>query len=452
MRKLVFPLTLGLATLLAGCGVVYHSPSMNTLAPSSNKVRVEQITPETVLVANRSPYEPRRLPEIFSQTAQGRGLMGSGADLPDQVFDRNDRERLALRVPPQVEPGPYRIGVGDVVLLATPQAGTTVEQLSGLLAAQNSRQGYTVQDDGAIAIPNIGRVIISGMTVEEAEAELFQRLVESQIDPTFSLEIAEFNSKKVSIGGAVGNPSVVPIMLTPLYLDEALTRAGGITVADQDYASVRIYRDGTLYQIPLTQLYSQEALQSIRLIDGDSVFVDTAYDLDLAQAYFNEQIQRANFRQSARSAALSQLQTEMALQRSRLSEARSNYLTRLQQDAVDRDYVYLAGEVGSQGRFTLPFDKTASLADAIFSNNGLPTARANARQIYVLRSGQDPRDYASVTAWNLNISNVANLPLATRFELRPNDVIFVAEQPVTRWNRVLNQLTPTITRVTALSE
>ena len=39
--------------------------------------------------------------------------------------------------------------------------------------------------------------------------------------------------------------------------------------------------------------------------------------------------------------------------------------------------------------------------------------------------------------------------MATRFELRPNDVIFVAEQPVTRWNRVIQQITPSIISITA---
>ena len=80
-------------------------------------------------------------------------------------------------VPPAANPGPYRIGVGDVLLLGNEIGGNTVEELSGLLAAQNSRQGYTVQDDGAIAIPDVGRVRLDGLTLEEAEAQLFQSLV-----------------------------------------------------------------------------------------------------------------------------------------------------------------------------------------------------------------------------------------------------------------------------------
>ena len=158
-----------------------------------------------------------------------------------------------------------------MVLLATPRAAGSVEQLTGLLAAQNARQGYTVQDDGSINIPDVGRVRIAGLTIEDAEAALFQRLVENQIDPTFSLEISEFNSRRVSIGGAVSQPTVVPVTLTPLYLEEALAAAGGITVEDQDYASIRLYRDGTLYQIPLSQLYSRASLTKTRLLPGLSL-------------------------------------------------------------------------------------------------------------------------------------------------------------------------------------
>jgi polysaccharide biosynthesis/export protein len=282
------------------------------------------------------------------------------------------------------------------------------------------------------------------MTLEEAEAQLFQRLVENQIDPTFSLEIAEFNSKKVSIGGAVGQPAVAPITLTPLYLDAALAAAGGITVEDQDYASVRLYRNGTLYQIPLRELYSNTGLRRIQLIDGDSVFVDTEYELDLAQSYFEQQIRIAEFGQEARIAALNELEAEVSIRRGALNEERENYQTRLDLDSVERDYVYLTGEVDAQSRYPLPFGKTASLADALYSNGGIPTQTGNVKEIYVLRGSPDPRDFAAVTAWRLDGRDATNFLLATRFELRPNDIVFVAEQPVTRWGRVITQITPSL--------
>lgn len=447
-----------LATAFLGaCDIVYHSPKINPVLGKDSTVRVVAITPETVLSANRSQYTPKTLPSVFFQTTGTQSVAYTGAgSLPDPVVDRTFRPTaLALRVPPTVTQEAYKIGVGDVLLLATPSSGSTVEQLSGLLAASNSRQGYTVQDDGAIAIPNVGRVVVAGLTLEESEAALFQALVNNQIDPTFSLEIAEFNSRKVSIGGAVAAATVIPIALTPLYLDEALTAAGGVTSDDLDYTSIRIYRDGNLYQVPLKELYSNTSLQRIQLKDGDSVFVDTEFELDKAQAYFEEQIRIAEYRQQARIQALNSLNTEFTILRNDLAEARSNYQARVALDAVDRDYAYLTGEVGNQTRYALPLGQIASLADALYGEGrGLPNRTANAKEIYVLRGSADPREFGSLTAWNLDMRNAANLILATRFELRPNDVIFVAEQPVTRWSRVVSQITPSLlsTAASQLSE
>ncbi len=440
---------LSLLLVLSGCGAIYMSPSVQRGAASSGaNVRVLPVTAENVLLANRSPYLPKTLPAVFSMTSGGAGGMRGLEALPDTAFSPESRPAaMETRVPPPANPGPYRIGIGDVVLLATPQTGSTVEELSGLLAAQTQRQGYTVQDDGAIAVPNVGRIQLSGLTFEDAEAEIFRRLVESQIEPTFSLEISEFNSKKVTIGGAVTRPAVAAITLTPLYLDEALAAAGGTTVADRTYATVRLYRDGTLYQIPLDQLYARRGLQRIRLIDGDSIFVDTEYQLDQAAAYFQEQIQLAGFRQSSRQAALDELTTEIELRRGEQEEARQNFQARMQYDAVDRDYVYLTGEVRRQGRMPLPFEQRASLADALYNSDtsgGVSTATANVAQIYVLRGSADPQAMGAITAWRLDGRNAANTVLATRFELRPDDIIFVAEQPVTRWNRVVDQIVPSL--------
>lgn len=430
---------------LAGCDAIYRTSSVQAGLGDTN-VRVVPMTAETVVQANRSSFQPQTLPAVFSLTAGGgSGLRGAGA-LPSPTFDlETPPGNLELRVPPAVNPGPYEIGVGDVVLLSTPGGGSTVEELSGLLAAQNSRQGYTVQDDGSVNIPNVGRVRISGLTIEEAEDVLFQRLVENQFDPTFSLEISEFNSRRVSIGGAVGNPGVVPVGLSPVLLGDAIARSGGVTVPDQDFASVRIYRDGTLYQIPVTTLYENGNLLQTRLIDGDAVFVDTAFQLDQAQTYFEQQITLVGARQQARNAALNELNAEIAIRRGQLNEARSNFQLRQELGADNRDYVYLTGEVDTQSRFALPYEARANLADALFdSARGISSDAGDISQIYVLRASTDPREFGAVTAWHLDARNAANFSLMTAFELRPDDVIFIAQQPITTWNRAISQVLPSL--------
>lgn len=437
-----WPLVVSLLFALTGCSAVYVSPKVDL---RDENVRVVSLTSETVSAANSTPYTPKQLPAVFFQNAGGASQVRGAGALPQASLERPNRPNvLQLRVPPQVPAGPYRIGVGDVLLLATKSSTSSVEELSGLLAAQNSRQGYTVQDDGAIAVPDVGRIEVANLTLEEAEAQLFQSLVQSQIDPTFSLEIAEFNSKRVSLGGAVAKPAVVPITLTALFLDEALSSVGGIQTDDIDFASIRIYRDGVLYQIPVTSYLARPELQKVRLVAGDSVFVDTAYELDRAQAYFAEQIRLAEFRQSNRALALSELNTEVGLHRAALNEERANFQSRIDLDAVNRDYVYLTGEVAQPGRFAMPFGRQATLADALYSNGGFSSQTADPSQIYVLRGSSDPAEEGKVMAWHLNAKNAANMIIATRMQMHPNDVVFIAEQPITRWNRAFQQIFPTL--------
>ncbi|WP_078059063.1 polysaccharide biosynthesis/export family protein [Tropicimonas marinistellae] len=443
MRRLLVAASVASSLALTGCGVVYTSPQVSEGTFNGAKVRVVPLTAETVLAANQTPYQPSSLPAVFGQTAGGgSGLRGAGA-LPDPAVEPEVRPALMeTRIPPAVQAMPYQIGIGDVLVLATPAAANSVEELTGLLAAQNRRQGYVVQDDGAISIPDVGRIYLAGETLAVANEMVFQALVENQIDPAFSLEVAEFNSQRVSIGGAVAKPTVLPIDLRPLYLNEALASAGGVTANDIDYVSVRLFRDGSLYQIPLEELYSSKELQQIRLVDGDSIFIDTEFDLGRAQAYFEEQIRLSEAQRTARRDAIQELNYEMELRRGSLDEARENFDARMRYDAVDRDYVYMTGELKTQRRFPLPFDQRAVLADAVFEEGGIPTINGDLAEIYVIRGEADARDFSSITAWQLNAKNAASLLLATRFELRPNDIIFVAEQPITSWNRVISQMGP----------
>lgn len=129
-------------TALSGCGAVYIAPKVSE---SDANVRVISITADTVAAANAQSYAPKTLPSVFFASAgAGGSLRGAGA-LPEPTLDaRPNPESIALSVPPAADPGPYRIGTGDVVLIATRSRGSTVEELTGLLAAQNRRQGYTV--------------------------------------------------------------------------------------------------------------------------------------------------------------------------------------------------------------------------------------------------------------------------------------------------------------------
>jgi len=424
---------LGIALLsAASCGAVYQSSSVGI---SDEKVRVIELNAETLLQANRSTYVPRALPEVFFANAGVGSPRGVGA-LPEPVSAPDiDLSAETERLPPAAAPGPYRMGPGDVIAVGLP----------GGDAAQLREGTYAVQDDGAIALPGIGRVTVAGLTLAEAEAAIFQRLVDRQQTPTFTMEVASFGSQRVSIGGAVRAPGTQVIGIAPLYLDEAISGSGGVASNDEGSIIVRLYRGGELFTIPLKSVYAPSGNQRIRLVAGDSVFVDMGSDLAQAQDYFAEQIKLVELRQGARQAALQELNTEISVRRGALEEERDNFSSRVDLDAVDRDYVYLTGEVAQQGRFAMPFETRPTLADALYTDGeGIAKETGNVAEIYVLRASEDPRAFGAVTAWHLDARDATNLTLATRFELRPNDVIFVAEQPVTRWGRVIKQITPSL--------
>lgn len=420
--------------VVQGCGVAYVSP---TVTEVTDAVTVVPLSPETLAAANQSSYVPREVPRAFSVFATpGEGSAVRGAAVLPVPQGAPQPVNMQGRLPPDVSIGPYQIGVGDVVVLIA-KAGTATLDVP---TAQNARESYTVQGDGMISIPALGRVALAGLTLAQAETHLFESFANARIDPTFSLDIAAFNAASVIVGGAVAAPANVPITATPLYLDAALTRAGGIVATDPAYASIRIYRDDALYHIPLAQYLSDPNLHKIRLLGGDSIYVDTTYSLDQAQRFFEQQIVVAQLGQQAQAQALAALTAELDQRRAVLAERRSVFQERLALDAVERDYVYLTGEVSAPGRFTLPFGHHATLADALFSEGGFSSETANPAQIYVLRADET----GAVTAWQLDARNVANLVLATRMTLISNDIIFIAEQPVTRWHRVVQQIVPSL--------
>lgn len=415
--------------ILNGCGIAYKPITIHD--DGSGNIRVVPLTIETVMEANKSEYEPLSLPNAFFQNVRVEGQIRDLNVLPKFILEpQKFSGTIETNLPKPFQSQPYIIGVGDVVMLSTPQAGSIAEALNGILATQNRRQGYTVQDDGSLSIPDIGRLVIGGLTLQEAEGAVFRQLVEAGVAPSFSIEVVEFNSQSVAISGDVLTPGIEPITIEPLYLDHAISRKGGVTVSDPSFTVIRLYRNGSIYQLSGADLYSQDVARKILLTDGDRIVVGVTHEYD--NILGSRQQARENFTRER------ELATEV-----KLNEVKS-VLSQLEIGAIEREYVYIIGEVKTQSRFTLPFQHKAVLADALLNGGGVASLSGNPEQIYVLRRASDPLEYAPITALHLDSTNAANFLLATRLELRPKDVIFVGTQPVTNWNRIINQIIPSL--------
>lgn len=425
MRSLVIVASASL--FLAGCGLVYTSPSVDDGKTEAGiNVDVVRLTFTSADFANRmAPYSPRPLPASLKVFGAPRVLPTASMS---PTLSEQERQDLRIRWPEPLPVQSYRLGVGDSLLFSPPGGSTSLvpgAAQSGLLAASASRQMYTVQDDGSISIPDIGRIRLEGLTTPQVEQAIFQALLERQKDPSFSVEIAEFNSQRVDVSGLVAQPVSLPITLTPLYLRGALSAAGGTKIPNVEDAVVTLYRDGETYRMLLSEVYSDTTLGRQALKDGDSIFVDALYSEDRAKAYLEQQIDIFQVQSLAR------------------SSDRDAITSQIEMGAYPQDHVYLVGEVKKQLRIGLPFEQKARLADILFNKDagGFDLKTASVSQIYVLRFSQLS---GRVTAYHLNAKNVGSLVVATALEMRPNDFVFIAEQPITAWNRVIQQIVPSL--------
>ncbi len=105
--------------------------------------------------------------------------------------------------------------------------------------------------------------------------------------------------------------------------------------------------------------------------------------------------------------------------------------------------IYVFGEIMKPG--FIPFsDQILSITDAISMSGGFDPNAADPSHVYIIRAGVNL--YQPKVYW-LNAKRPESLLLAEHFVLKPGDILYVSSAAATRWNRVLNQLLPTIETV-----
>jgi polysaccharide export outer membrane protein len=88
---------------------------------------------------------------------------------------------------------------------------------------------YEVAADGTINFPLIGVVNVAQRTPVQIEKEVQTRLADGYIkNPSVSVKVTEYRSRKVSVFGQVRTPGTFPFTEN-MSVVEAITRAGGFT-------------------------------------------------------------------------------------------------------------------------------------------------------------------------------------------------------------------------------
>ena len=100
----------------------------------------------------------------------------------------------------------------------------------------------------------------------------------------------------------------------------------------------------------------------------------------------------------------------------------------------------LIGETGAQVKIPINSVRIPVLSDIVFSGRSINSLSSDISQIYLLREKQKQE----FVAYHLDITNPARAKLASIIEMRPRDIVFVAAQPLTLYNRVLGQILTTV--------
>lgn len=248
------------------------------------------------------------------------------------------------------------------------------------------QSGLRVQADGTFFYPFVGQIAAKGLTPEAIRENLTQKLAAYIPDPQIEIRVVGYNSQSVSITGEVEQPNRQPLTATQVTLLQAVDAAGGLT-EEADAARVTLRRGGRVYNVDL-QAFLERGIASNNptLQNGDLVNVP----------------------------------------RLALKEA------------------YLLGQIAKPTTIDLTRENV-TLTQALTRVGGLNEEKADARGIFVFRDTE-----SGITVYQLDASNPTAFLLGTRFTILPQDVIYVTTAPLSRWNRLISSLLPSITTARAV--
>jgi polysaccharide export outer membrane protein len=282
----------------------------------------------------------------------------------------------------------YRIGPGDVLTITVWEHPELTIPAGSFRNAEEG--GNEVKADGTVFYPYAGNFAVAGLTTNEVKTLLENRLSSVIKKPQLDVRIASFKSQNVYVSGSVMQPGIIPITTVPLTLLDAIESLGGLTDT-ASWGSITLTRNGITSNISLRSLYEDGRWEeNLLLQDGDLIHIPRN----------------------------------------------------------DAEKIFVLGEVNRPQSLNMSRNGT-SLAEALADANGINENRADGRGIYVLRNAGISKDAEGLpvyqaTIYHLNASSAVGFMLADKFPLEARDVVYVSPAPITRWNRFLSQLLPSI--------
>lgn len=262
-------------------------------------------------------------------------------------------------------------------------------------AAQTSNE-FIVSTHGNIFYPYLGNVRVAGKTTSQIRQLLSQKMAHYFKNPQITVNVLKYNSQRISVTGAVKQPTTLPITNVPLNVLTAVTQAGGpircgvvtsgnVNQTCADLHDVSVKRGQRIVHVDLNRLTAINGSSNNWILkDGDVVYVPNN------------------------------------------NESR----------------IFVLGQVNAPGAYNM-IDGAMTLREAVGNARGMSQG-SNPAYTYIIRNYLH-----QPSIFTLNLRSPDALNLAGDFSLKPGDIVFVSTSALHDFNTVLSQFTPTL--LTAVS-
>jgi polysaccharide biosynthesis/export protein len=317
-----------------------------------------------------------------------REVLVSGSGKTANTY--NEDKFLTDVLPPQNNPSDYLIGIGDELSFVRQENqmdsnNLKVTILNGANSSQNNNQNTIIQSqgrvgsDGSVLLLGLGNIQVLGEPLNNIREKVRNILVRNGMSPNFQLELTDFRSRKAYIFSSSIESEVMQLTNVPLSLKELAAKSSFMTPPN-NINLIKLMRNGITYQLNFEKLV-EENRPEIFIEDKDQIEF-TSYPYKKSKVFT-------------------------------LTGAESADLIEI--DPINRQ----------------------SMADVLFIDNGpLEKSIAKRSEIYLLR-GLKP-----IIAYHLDAQDVSRILVAEQMELRPKDIIFVAQRPIISFTRLLSEISP----------
>ncbi|MAN49770.1 MAG: polysaccharide transporter [Flavobacteriales bacterium] len=187
-------------------------------------------------------------------------------------------ESAPYLIPPTNNDINHKLNTGDILHIKILGSQQEVFEIFNIENSANNQQttsanlfmnGFTIDSDGLIDIPTIGKIALKGLTIEEAKDKIQTKADNFLINSTVIVKHINF---EITILGEVYKPGNYTVYKNNITIFEAIGLAGDLT----DYGnrkSIKIIRKDSIINVDLTN-QSILTSQNNFLKSGDILYIE----------------------------------------------------------------------------------------------------------------------------------------------------------------------------------